>query len=150
SEIISVLEVYKNCEDFLSLGPVPYASMEMVLEDINHSQKEGGIFCGIYKEGHMVGIIDFISCNYNGQPDKAFISLLMIGEKHRRKGLGREVVRAIEEEISRNKDVKTILSGVQVNNKKAIKFWTDLNYKITGEPQLQADKTTTFDLIKEL
>ena len=44
----AVLEVYQHCEDFLALGPVATASMEMVLKDIEISKNEGGTFCGIY------------------------------------------------------------------------------------------------------
>lgn len=43
-ELESVLEVYKQCEDFLALGPVPTASKEMVLNDIEISKAENGIF----------------------------------------------------------------------------------------------------------
>ncbi|MDP2807102.1 MAG: hypothetical protein Q8O74_03060 [bacterium] len=43
-----VLVVYKQCEDFLSLGPMPKASMDMVKADFDHSKEENGLFCGIY------------------------------------------------------------------------------------------------------
>jgi hypothetical protein len=56
-----VFEVYKRCEDFLSLGPVPKASREMVDADIRHSVEEKGTYCGIWNDKNiMVGIIDFI------------------------------------------------------------------------------------------
>ena len=44
-----ILQVYKKCEDFLSLGPVPYASEQMVIEDLKHSEEDGGVFCGSIK-----------------------------------------------------------------------------------------------------
>lgn len=46
----AILEVYEQCEDFLALCQCPPASMEMVLEDIELSRAEGGVFCGIYTE----------------------------------------------------------------------------------------------------
>jgi hypothetical protein len=43
-DLDSVLQVYKKCEDFLALGPVPTASMEMVLKDIEVSRKRAAFF----------------------------------------------------------------------------------------------------------
>ena len=40
-----VLQIYRQCEDFLAFGPVPAASMEMVQADIAHSVVENGIYC---------------------------------------------------------------------------------------------------------
>ena len=47
-ELDAVLEVYKQCEDFMALGPVPTASMGMVLKDFELSKAENAVFCGIY------------------------------------------------------------------------------------------------------
>ena len=119
-----VLAVYQQCEDFLALGPVSAASMEMILKDIQISQSEGGIFCGIYTaDGKMIGIIDYIPSNFNGDPQIAFLSLLMIAVPFRKQGIGRAVVEAIENEIRKNTQVLAILTGVQVNNPQAVQFW---------------------------
>jgi hypothetical protein len=79
-KLAEVLDVCRQCEDFLALGPAPTASMEMVLNDIEHSQKEGGAFCGIYDaaNGRMIGIVDCVPGNFEGKPQAAFLSLLMI------------------------------------------------------------------------
>lgn len=47
-DIDEIFGVYKNCEDFLSLGPIPHASKQMILDDFKISEEEGGLFCGIY------------------------------------------------------------------------------------------------------
>ena len=148
-ELEDVLEVYRNCEDFLSLGPVPKASMQMVLADINLSKEEGGTFCGIFQENKMIGIIDFVPSNFNGVGKNAFISLLMISKCHRRKGLGKDVVGLVENVILENADIEAILSGVQVNNVEAIRFWNSLGYKIVSEAKLLPDGTTVYDLRKD-
>ena len=102
ADLDNILQVYKQCEDFLALGPVPVASMEMVLKDIEISEGEGGIFCGIYKaDGEMIGVIDYVPSHYKGDPTQSF---------------GKMVVKAVEKEIRRDKKVNAILSGVQVNN----------------------------------
>jgi hypothetical protein len=82
NELDAVLEVYRQCENFLALGPQPRASMKMVLDDIEHSRAENGVFCGIYNpEGTMMGILDVVPRNFEGNARHAFISLLMIAAR---------------------------------------------------------------------
>ena len=58
-DLDAILEVYRQCEDFLALCQLPTASMEMVLKDIEISKAGGGVFCGIYTDnGKMIGVID--------------------------------------------------------------------------------------------
>jgi ribosomal protein S18 acetylase RimI-like enzyme len=149
-DLEAVLEVYKQCEDFLALGPVSTASMEMVLRDIESSRQEGGIFCGIYRaDGKMIGIMDYVPSHYNGEPHAAFLELLMIAAPFRKQGIGTAVVEAIEAEIRKDAQVDTILSGVQVNNPQAIRFWQSNGYRVVSGPILHPDQTTAFDLRKD-
>jgi ribosomal protein S18 acetylase RimI-like enzyme len=147
----AVVHVYQQCEDFLALGPVPMASMEMVLKDMEISREEGGIFCGIYKaDGKMIGIVDYVPSNYKGDPSLAFLELLMIAAPFRKQGIGKVVVEAIENEIQKDTKVSTILSGVQINNPEAIRFWQRNGYCIASEPKMYPDQTTAVDLRKDL
>lgn len=150
-DLEAVLDVYRQCEDFLALGPVSTASMEMVLADIEISKGEGGAFCGIYNaNGKMIGVIDYVLSNFEGEPETAFLSLLMIASPFRRLGIGEAVVEAIEKEIKKDPQVRTIRSGVQVNNPQAVKFWQRLGYRIVSGPKLMPDRTTVFGLLKDL
>jgi ribosomal protein S18 acetylase RimI-like enzyme len=150
-ELEAVLDVYRQCEDFLALGPVPTASMEMVLKDIELSKSYGGLFCGIYtSEGNLIGIIDYVPGDFEGDPHAAFLSLLMIAAPFRKQGIGKAVVQAVENEIKRNPRVDKILSGVQVNNPQAMHFWQQNGYRIVSEPKLHPDQTTAVDLRKDL
>lgn len=150
-DLDAVLQVYNQCEDFLALGPVPTASMEMVLKDIEISRQEGGIFCGIYApDGRIIGVLDFVPSGYKGNPMHAFLELLMIAAPFRKQGVGKAVVDAFENEIRKDPQVSTILSGVQVNNPKAMHFWQRQGYRIVSEPKLYADQTTAVDLRKDL
>jgi ribosomal protein S18 acetylase RimI-like enzyme len=150
-ELDALLDVYRQCEDFLALGPVPTASMEMVLKDIEISQEEGGIFCGIYKTGgNLIGVMDYVPSNYNGDSHAAYLSLLMIAASFRKQGIGKAVVEAIENEIKKDPQVSTILAGVQVNNPQAIQFWQRNGYRIVSGPTLMPDQTTAFGLRKDL
>ena len=150
-DIDAVLDVYRQCEDFLSLGPVPTASIDMVHKDIEISQQQGGIFCGIFNTDRtMIGIVDYVPRDFEGDRHSAFLSLLMIAAPCRKRGIGAAVVAAIEDEIKKDKKVTTILSGVQVNNPQAVQFWQRHGYQITGGPELMPDQTTVFHLRKDL
>jgi len=150
TDLDAILHVYKQCEDFLALGPVAVASMEMVLKDIEISENEGGIFCGIYKtDGEMIGVIDYVPSHYKGESTQAFLELLMIVAPYRNLGVGKAVVDAIETEIRRDEEVNAILAGVQVNNPQAIRFWQRNGYRIISGPTLFPDQTTAFGLRKD-
>src|SRR5215208_3641010 len=123
-DVEAALEVYRQSEDFLALGPVSTASKEMVLTDLESSQNEGGIFCGIYRvDGKMVGVVDYVPNNFEGSPQAAYLFLLMIAAPFRKQGIGQAIVEAIENEIKKDAGIKTIHAGVQVNNPQAIWFW---------------------------
>ncbi len=144
-----VLEVYRQCEDFLALGPTPKASMEMVLEDLRHSDEMGSLFCGIFVNGELAGIVDYVPNRYEGSNGTAFLSLLMIAKQWRGAGLGGRVVEAVEQEMRRC-GAHTVQSGVQANNPSAIRFWHRMGYRITGGPDLMPDSTVCYSLEKKL
>ncbi len=147
----ALLEAYRQCEDFLALGPQPHASAEMIRADLALSRAAGGLFCGIFDPaGAMLGVVDFVPAGYEGHPAHGFIELLMIAQPQRGRGLGARVLRAVEAEIGRPPQVTAILAGVQVNNPAAIRFWDRMGYKIVGGPELQPDGTTVWYLRKEL
>jgi GNAT superfamily N-acetyltransferase len=144
-----ILEVYRQCEDFLALGPKPNASLEMVLKDLESSRNEGGVFRGIYADGKIVGVISYVPAGFEGKPDVAFLSLLMIAAPYRGYGIGTEIVKRIEKEILMNSQISTILSAVQVNNPDATRFRQKNGYRIVGGPELRPDNTTVFHLCKD-
>ncbi len=150
-ELEAVLDVYKQCEDFLALGPVATASMEMVLKDIELSRGEGGLFCGIYAvDGEMIGVLDYVPSGYQGDASTAFLELLMIAAPHRRRGIGHAVAEALEDQVSKDAAVRRILAGVQVNNPDAVRFWQREGYRIVSGPTPMPDGTTAYALRKDL
>ena len=151
SQFPHVLAVYQQCEDFLALGPIPKASMDMVKADIEHSKEEKGLFCGIFDlKENLMGIVDFVPNMFEGNPGNAFISLIMIAKPHRNKGLGEKAIEAIENKIREDRQVKVILSAVQTNNQRAIHLWKELGYAILGGPEPRPDKTVVYQLRKNL
>lgn len=150
-EFKAVLGVYQQCEDFLALGPQPTASMAMVEKDLEMSHEDEGIFCGIYNtEGTMLGIVDYIPNNFEGELHQAFLSLLMIAQPFRSQGIGQAVVDWVEQEIRKDARMTTILSGVQVNNPQAVRFWERNGYQIVSAPELMPDQTIAVRLRKDL
>lgn len=74
----------------------------------------------------------------------------MIALPYRGKGIGQDVLQSIENEIKKNRQVKSILSAVQVNNEAVIKFWQRIGFSIISGPELQPDQTTVYYIHKEL
>ena len=149
-DLEAVLEVYRQCEDFLALGPAATASMEMVLKDRELSRSENGLFCGVFSAGgELIGVLDYVPQGYRGRPRMAFIELFMLAAAFRDQGIGRAVVEALENEIRKGGPVDTILLGVQVNNPLALQFWQRNGYRIVSKPKLYPDGTTAVDLQKE-
>jgi ribosomal protein S18 acetylase RimI-like enzyme len=147
-ELEVLLELYRQCEDFLALGPQPHASREMVLADLALSRRNGGLFYGIYTpDGGLAGVLDVIFAGYQGVPEHAYLELLMIAAAERGKGLGTRVLAWLEERLVAS-GIQALLAGVQVNNPGAIRFWTGHGFKITSEPRDIGDGTTAVDLEK--
>ena len=152
AEMAGVLEVYRQCEDFLALGPVAQASLEMVLADQALSRQEGGVYHVIAgaSHGEIVGVVDFVTAGFEGDPTLAFLGLLMIAAPWRGQGLGARVVQALEEEIRRDGRASAIRSGVQVSNPAAIRFWLRMGFAILSGPEDLPDGTRVYQLRKQL
>ena len=146
-DVPAILEVYRQCEDFLSLGPVPQASTQMVQDDIEHSRGEDGQYCAIRtKHGRAVGVIDFTpnsDCR-----NTSFLSLLMIAAPWRNIGYGQAVVTSLEQYLKSTYQTEQIDSAVQTNNEVAIRFWRGLGYTLLEEPCRQSDGTITYRMSK--
>ncbi|MDP2807101.1 MAG: GNAT family N-acetyltransferase [bacterium] len=98
----------------------------------------------------MIGIVDFVPSMFEGNPEHAGISLIMIAKPYRNKGLGRKVIEAVENKIREDRQVKAVLSAVQTNNERAIKFWEEFGFVIVGGPEPRQDKTIVYRLRKDL
>jgi ribosomal protein S18 acetylase RimI-like enzyme len=147
NEIDSTLEVYRQCEDFLTLGPAHVASMNMVRNDIDHSIEANGIYCGIWNEqNEQIGVLDFIPM----ADQIADLSLLMISKKHRQKGIGTRIMKDFETYLKINYKTRTIHSGVQVNNELGIIFWKKCGYIIGTIARDMHDGTIAFEMYKEI
>jgi GNAT superfamily N-acetyltransferase len=148
-DLSDVLAVYRQCQDFLALGPNPIATAEMVQQDFGHSRLQGGLYCLILDSiGQTIGVIDYLPSHFEGNPEQAFIALLMIAAPFRRRGLGHQVLSQIENLIQENDQIRGINTAVQVNNPDALCFWQKNGYAIISGPEVQPDTTITYRLQK--
>jgi ribosomal protein S18 acetylase RimI-like enzyme len=146
----SILEVYQQCEDFLALGPVTKASMDMVLQDIRDAGIENGIYCGIFTGTEMIGVVSYVPSQFEFRPVDVFILLLMIAAPYRGKGIGSVIVDIVEKELCSHHRIRYIRLGSQVNNPRAVKFWKEKGYYVYGGPDLLPDKTTVYHMRKDI
>ena len=148
SDLTALVEIYRQCEDFLSLGPVDVAAQEMVLADISHSRAQGCQYCvTLDTDGRFVGVLDVIP---ELKKQVACLSLLMIGKSYRNQGFGTAVLSGIEHQLKQLYGTTTIEAGVQVNNHDGIRFWQSRGFLIGATPILREDGTTTCDMTKEI
>lgn len=147
----AVLDVYRQCEDFLALTPTSVATIDMIQLDMNQSQRQRGEYCGVFMpSGNMVGIVDVIRSGFEGRSDRAFIELLIIAQPYRKRGLGAAVVQAVEAEIAKDTTVTAIELAVMVNNPDAIRFWERMGYIIISGALPQPDGTVVWRMRKPI
>ena len=148
-DIPAILEVYRQCEDFISLVPFPTTLPEMVKYDIAQSQQENGLFCVISnRAGLIIGVMDFAP--QRGGPGTSHLALLMIAAPFRRFGYGKTLIDAFEKYLVKTYKSKVLKAGVMVNNPLAIKFWKRMGFNISPTPEPQPDKTTIFRMSKNI
>ena len=145
----NILWVYQECEDFLLLGPIPQASIEMVEEDLLSSKQNNGRFCVVFLGEKIIGVVDYIAFGHEGCVENAYISLIMIAKNHRSKGVGSAVIREVEQILLSNQAIKRIYVSAQTNNERAIAFWKNHGYERVSEAAEQPDTTITYRFCKE-
>ena len=86
---------------------------------------------GSYYDNELIGCADIV----NGFPDesRAYIGLLLIAEDRQGEGFGRMVYSLLELEVKKWSLVSTIRLAVVRSNSKAIPFWLNCGFHLTGE-----------------
>ncbi len=104
-------------------------------QEIKETHEHGGKVCSIRlaETREMVGITSYVPTGYKSEAARAWIALLMISEKHKRKGYGKQAYELIEKSIVTNSGVRTIGLGVLVNNREGLIFWEKMGYRTTGD-----------------
>ncbi|MCP4603232.1 MAG: GNAT family N-acetyltransferase [Proteobacteria bacterium] len=98
--------------------------------------------------------IGLLGC-YFGYPKNnvMYLGCLFLRPNYHRKGLGKEIVTQIEQDV-RNYNIDEIRIGVGLKNWRALLFWTNLGYdkitKITGDKEFGDNKFAIVELTKNL
>ena len=85
---------------------------------------------GIYQGDEMIGCADVIRAW--PRPDTTHLGLLLIAERHQRRGHGRSAYRLIENQV-RAWGAKRLRIGVVGTNEDVLPFWRKLGFVPTGE-----------------
>ncbi len=81
---------------------------------------------GIYLNNYMIGCIDL--CRRFPNESTVMLGLLLLSEKHQRKGLGTRAHNKLEEIIKSWKNIQKIRIGVLVSNEEVLPFWKKMGY----------------------
>lgn len=110
-------------------GPADAQSTYTILPE-GKSYEDKFVF-GIYADDEMVGCIDLI----RGYPDSrtAWLGLLLISEKHQRRGFGAQAHELVENVIHGWETCDRIRVAAVKTNEDVIPFFERLGYRATGE-----------------
>jgi ribosomal protein S18 acetylase RimI-like enzyme len=98
-------------------------------------------------DGNQIGVLDFVPETTKGI---AFLSLLMIAQKHRRKGHGQAIVSSLASFLKCRYGTRIIESGVQTNNDRGMRFWRKCGFEIGRNARALEDKTAAYDMKKRI
>jgi RimJ/RimL family protein N-acetyltransferase len=86
---------------------------------------------GIHVDDAMVGCVDLV----RGYPNEAtaMLGLLLVSEKHQRKGIGRRSYPLVEECVRSWPRCERVRIGVVLANEPVLAFWRGIGFEPTGE-----------------
>jgi GNAT superfamily N-acetyltransferase len=142
AEVQRVLEESPNYYTNTSGGsPSPEDGEELFSAIAPGKEFQDKFVFGIYLNDYMIGCIDLC----RGFPDESTVTLglLLLSEKHQRKGLGSKAYKKLEETVKGWKNIKKIRIGVLVSNIEVLPFWKKMGYtEIKRVPYKHGDTET--------
>lgn len=102
---------------------------------------------GVYLDNNMIGFADIVL----GYPDEstAMIGLLLLSEKHQKKGLGARAYRKLEKIIHECKKRSKIQIGVLVSNNIVLPFWEKMGFTETDRKPFDNENIKTELIVLE-
>jgi len=129
SEVSQLQKFFEDSKDYFLLTEKREPSKDEA-ENFFNELPEGKtitdkLLLGIFEGGNLVGILDFIK----DYPEKRqwYIGLFLITPKVRKKGLGSNIFRAVENELKKE-NVGSIVLSVESDNTKGISFWQKFGF----------------------
>ena len=99
----------------------------------------------IDRDQEMVGCADLIRGYPN--PATAMLGLLLLSERHQRRGTGRHAYRLLEAFIRGWKSCERVRIGVVRTNEQVTPFWTQLGFTPTGEVRPYRDGAVASEVV---
>ncbi len=132
----AILKVYEGSADFLETQTPEPPSIEMVRSDLQASARNESILCGIYRRetDELIGVISFVPGSFRGQRDYAWLAAIMIQEKDRLEGYGREAYRAVEDFIFSDPEVTRIGTLLIPQFDASLQFAEKMGFRQAGGP----------------
>jgi RimJ/RimL family protein N-acetyltransferase len=132
----AILKVYEGSADYLDTQTPEPPSIEMVRSDLQASARNESIFCGIYRRetNELIGVISFVPGDFRGQRDYAWLAAIMIQEKDRLEGYGREAYRAVEDYVFRDPEVTRIGTLLIPQFDASLQFAEKMGFEQAGGP----------------
>ncbi|OGQ45177.1 MAG: hypothetical protein A3H42_02350 [Deltaproteobacteria bacterium RIFCSPLOWO2_02_FULL_46_8] len=130
---------------FLNVAGLETVSFETALKEMKdqpskHVPSYKKIFLLAMLDGKDIGVVDL----HKDHPHvgKAYIGLLLIGEKLQKKGIGKAVYENLETWVKKNYEVEVFVLGVSIANN-VEGFWTKMGFKKNGKTYLWGEKNKT-------
>ena len=143
-----VMDIYESNQAFFILTEEKEIGKEDCMKDVDAippdfdiSQK---IFTSIEANNQKVAVLDMLM----GYPAESclWIGLLLIHEAHKHKGLGRQIISAIEK-AAKTEGYESVQLGVIEKNGKALSFWHMLGFEVIREAKMEKEGSASVKVI---
>ena len=130
---------------FLNVAGVETVSLETALKEMKdrpskHVPSYKKNFLLVTLDDQPIGVVDLHKDHPN--VGKAYIGLLLIGEKLQKKGIGRAVYENLEIWVRKRYGMEVLVLGVSIANN-VEGFWTKMGFKKNGKTYLWGEKNKT-------
>jgi len=132
ADLEEVVAIYDDLARFFTLltgsrtVPREYVAAELTEGPQGHEK----IFLGLYEDHVLVGVADLLPAY--PAPGRAWLGVLLIAERHQRRGRGRQGL-AVVEDYARTRGAREMALGVELVNTDGRAFWIACGYRPTGE-----------------
>lgn len=133
NDILDIIEIYNSNIEFLKAHMGKQNVDAIWLEDEMKAMKQAGFYsCKVVhkKTKNIIGVLDF------ALKEESYLSLLMIHNKHKNKGYGKEIYSKFENYV-RDNDCKAIRIDVVTNyDDNVLDFWKCNDFEVVDNIEL--------------
>jgi RimJ/RimL family protein N-acetyltransferase len=126
--------------------PCPAEELAELLQPHPDPQRRRHIYA-IRRDGKMIGLADVLQGWKT--PAQSMIGLMLIHERHQGQGAGGQAYRLLEAVIAGWPGMRSVRIGVNIENHKALRFWTAQGFVPTGERTRLPHCISEIDLLEK-